>query len=222
MQWHEFRLAMRYFPGQTLYHDGLSIVRESGESLFFTGDSFTPSGMDDYCLQNRDLLKDGQGYLATLKTLHATKPGTWLLNQHVAPMFRYNAEQMAFMTSELTKRRSIIASLSPWPDANYMVDESWARMYPYGSTVDAGQRVTIELKIMNHSERLERYTAAWHAPDGLRLIESHGTVTIRPNQEGKVRAMFEATRGGLHIVTADVGFAGRTLPQWTEAMVRVK
>ena len=36
-----------------MYHDGLLVKKDGGESVFFVGDSFTPSGIDDYCLLNR-------------------------------------------------------------------------------------------------------------------------------------------------------------------------
>ena len=49
MRWHEFELNFFDFPGQTLYHGGLLVERDGGEKLFFVGDSFTPSGIDDYC-----------------------------------------------------------------------------------------------------------------------------------------------------------------------------
>ena len=36
-QWREFRMASYFFPGQTLYHGGLHIERESSEKIFFVG-----------------------------------------------------------------------------------------------------------------------------------------------------------------------------------------
>jgi glyoxylase-like metal-dependent hydrolase (beta-lactamase superfamily II) len=47
MRWHEFQFTVFDFPGQTLYHDGLLVEHDDGGALFFTGDSFTPSGIDD-------------------------------------------------------------------------------------------------------------------------------------------------------------------------------
>ena len=52
MRWHE-SVNFFDFPGHTLYHGGFW-WRDGGEKPFFVGDSFTPSGIDDYCLQNRD------------------------------------------------------------------------------------------------------------------------------------------------------------------------
>jgi len=222
MRWHEFKLTMQFFPGQTLYHDGLYLERDSGETLYFTGDSFTPSGMDDYCLQNRDFLRPGEGFLYCLDVLAKTKPGTWLLNQHVEPMFRFTPRQMETMRTQLDRRIGALRDLAPWPDPNYAIDEGWARLYPYGSTLGPRERVTLSLKILNHSPRPETYRVEWHTPPGLRLVKSDGRATIAARKEGAVSAVFEGSAEGLHMVTADVEFGGRTLREWTEAMVRVR
>ena len=62
LRWHEWLFTFWNFPGQTLYHGGLVAKRDSGETYLFVGDSFTPSGMDDYCMQNRDYLRAGTGF----------------------------------------------------------------------------------------------------------------------------------------------------------------
>jgi len=89
MRWHEFQFTFFDFPGQTLYHDGLLVEREAG-GMFFTGDSFTPSGIDDYCLQNRDFAREGEGYLYCLNVLQRLPRDIWLVNQHVDPTFRFS------------------------------------------------------------------------------------------------------------------------------------
>ena len=59
-RWHEFEFTYSYFPGQTLYHDGLLVKKDGGESVFFIGDSFTPSGIDDYSVLNRNFSRAGE------------------------------------------------------------------------------------------------------------------------------------------------------------------
>ncbi|HXI38705.1 MAG TPA: MBL fold metallo-hydrolase, partial [Bryobacteraceae bacterium] len=53
-RWNEFEFSYSYFPGQTIYHGGLVAKKDNGETVFFVGDSFTPTGMDNYCLLNRN------------------------------------------------------------------------------------------------------------------------------------------------------------------------
>ena len=60
-RWNEFEFTYSYFPGQTIYHGGLLAKRDDGQTIFFVGDSFTPSGMDDYCLLNRNFFAPEKG-----------------------------------------------------------------------------------------------------------------------------------------------------------------
>jgi glyoxylase-like metal-dependent hydrolase (beta-lactamase superfamily II) len=129
LEWHEWKFTFWHFPGQTLYHGGLVAQRQNGQMYLFTGDSFTPSGMDDYCMQNRVFLRQAEGYDSCLRKIASLPETTWLLNQHVQPMFRYTSAQVSRMRAELAERSAVLAQLSPWPDINYMVDESWARVF---------------------------------------------------------------------------------------------
>src|SRR5262249_13409447 len=68
-RWKEFELSAYYFPGQTLYHQALLVSKDGGESILFVGDSFTPTGIDDYCLQNRNFLHPDTGFFQCLSFL---------------------------------------------------------------------------------------------------------------------------------------------------------
>ncbi|MDQ1470800.1 MAG: hypothetical protein QOJ99_2280 [Bryobacterales bacterium] len=222
LDWHEWKFTFWHFPGQTLYHGGLVAKREDGQTYLFTGDSFTPSGMDDYCMQNRDILRRGEGYEFCLRRIASLPENTWLLNQHVEPMFRYTGAQVKRMQTELSQRSAALAQLSPWPDINYMVDESWARVFPYGSDIGVGDTVELELRITNHAPERMIYKASWNLPGGLELIRADREREILPREDGVLRARVRAAAPGLHVVTADLSFKGRELKQWTEALVRVR
>lgn len=222
MRWHEFQFTFMDFPGQTLYHDGLLVEKDSGEKLFFLGDSFTPSGIDDYCLQNRDFVHPDEGFLRCLRVLDGLPKDAWLINQHVEPTFRFSAEQRERMRAELTTRRAILTELAPWPDPNYAIDESWAAAYPYASEVRNGERVTLQVKISNHAPVPEVYRLKWNIPPDWRLVEGDNEVAISGRAEGAARAVFIANGVGLHVVTADIAFANRQLREWAEALVRVR
>lgn len=222
MRWHEFQFTFFDFPGQTLYHDGLLVERNDGSSLFFTGDSFTPSGIDDYCLQNRDFVDDGEGYIYCLNVLERMPSNVWLVNQHVEPTFRFSPDQFERMRTELLKRRNILKQLAPWPDPNYEIDESWAAIAPYGSEVHRGGNVTLYLRILNHSPQRETYDVKWNVPRGWKISMADREVAIPPHQEGTAQAVLTAEGSGLKVVTADVGFNGQQLHEWTEALVQVK
>ena len=222
LRWHEFTLTFFDFPGQTLYHDGLLVEKDSGETLFFLGDSFTPSGIDDYCLQNRDFAREGEGYLYCLRVLDRLPKQTWLINQHVEPTFRYTPAQMERMRGELLKRIAILRELSPWPDLNFTIDESWAAIRPYGVDTTPGKRVKVELHILNHSPQTEDYRIHWNTPLGLRLIESAQILTVASHKEGAAAAVFVVESSGLHVPTADISTPHYSLRRWTESLIYAK
>jgi glyoxylase-like metal-dependent hydrolase (beta-lactamase superfamily II) len=221
LRWNEWQFSFWHFPGQTLYHGGL-IAQRDGDTYLFAGDSFTPSGMDDYCMQNRVILRAGEGYDACLRKIASLPRGAWVINQHVRPLFRYTGEQVERMQRELTARSATLAELSPWPDINYMVDESWSRIHPYGSEASAGVTVELELRILNHAPKAMRYDIGWNAPAGWRIVDAQKSITIAARQEGKTRVRVHTGGSGLHVLTADISFDGRVLRNWTEALVRVR
>jgi glyoxylase-like metal-dependent hydrolase (beta-lactamase superfamily II) len=221
MRWHEFLLTFFEFPGQTLYHDGLLAERDGGGTLFFTGDSFTPSGVDNYCLQNRNFLREDAGYLYCLKILQALPKDAWLVNQHVEPTFRFSTDQYERMRAELRKQTAVLSDLAPWPDLNYAIDESWAAVDPYGSEVRDGQNVTLRLRILNDSPRPETYRVRWNVPAAWKYVQADREAFIPARGEGAARAEFKVAGSGLQPVTADLAFGGRQLREWTEALVRV-
>jgi glyoxylase-like metal-dependent hydrolase (beta-lactamase superfamily II) len=219
IRWHEFQLTFHDFPGQTLYHGGLHVRRDSGEEIFFVGDSFTPSGIDDYCLHNRNILRGGKGYLYCLDVLRRYR-SAWLINQHVSPVFRFADAHYTRMNAALKERMLLLDELSPWPDRNFMLDESWARMYPYGQESAIGE-FTVSLRILNHAPDAREFEVRWNPPPGVRLVSGERRVRIGRRAEGSVTARFRADTSGLYVITAGVRFGAHDLPDWAEAMVRV-
>jgi hypothetical protein len=216
-KWREFQLASYFFPGQTLYHGGLSVERESGDKLFFVGDSFTPSGTDDYCLQNRNLVHGDEGYAYCLNLLEKLGGTLWLINQHVLPMFRYDAGQMGRMKAELAKRERLLAELTPLPDANYAVDESWARIYPYSVK---GRQVAVELRVDNHAAGAQEFRVKWNVPAGWELVSGQERAMVAAKTGGVFKAVLRAVKAEeVSVLTVDVSFAGFALRRWTEAIL---
>ena len=89
-------------------------------------------------MQNRDFLRSGTGFDYCLNKIATLPADTWLISQHVEPMFRYSAAQTNRMKSEFVKRSAVFTELSPWSDINYMVDEFWSRVYPFMQEARSG------------------------------------------------------------------------------------
>lgn len=225
-RWKEFELTLYWFPGQALYHDALLVKRDSGEQYFFIGDSFTPSGIDDYCLLNRNLLQDDMGYFYCLNLIRQSAPEALLINQHVQPAFRFSPNQLDEMLEVLKQRTELLRDLLPWDDVNFGVDEGWARFYPYAVDASAGDTVRLTLRIMNHSPEEQAFTVTPHLPDGWSLSSAaKSTLKVAARAEG----VFELSclvpkdaQSGMRLVTADISWGNWDLRRWTEAMVTVR
>ena len=228
-QWHEFRLTAHHFPGQTLYHSGLQADRDDLR-LLFTGDSFTMAGIDDYCPENRTFLGADVGFDRCLQLIAKIRP-THMFNCHVSDAFTFTPDECRFMRDNLAERERLFGELLPWDHANYGLDESWVRCHPYEQRVAAGARVEFDVVLTNHSSgpsaascrvRLPRAMQ----PSGAAAQDSMWTDAnnIAPRADGGCRLAFAVPPGtppGRYVIPVDVRYAGRRLPQFTEAVVEV-
>lgn len=223
MRWEEFTFTFRSFPGQMLNHGAL-LVEKAGETpVFFIGDSFSPSGIDDYCLMNRNLMREDQGFLKCFGIVAAMPEGTWLVNQHIPHRFRFNDQERDFLLSRYRERIALIAGFAAGGEVNNAVDEQWAWIHPYGVEAKRGETVAFVMRLSNHASRAETYTVAWHPPFGGEGAAA--TCEVASRSEGEVR--FSLTipadaAAGVRVITADVARSdGLRLPRWSEALVKV-
>jgi glyoxylase-like metal-dependent hydrolase (beta-lactamase superfamily II) len=222
-QWKGYQFTIFDYPGQTLHHNALLVERSGSWSAFFVGDSFTPSGIDDYCLQNRNFLHEGQGFFRCLDQLEKLPAGCLILNQHVEPAFRFSPAQMQYLRETLRKRIPLLTELLPFDDPNYGLDESWAVLHPYWMALRPGQSAQLALRITNHSARERTFRAAVRAPEGFQITGGK-LVRIAPHTDGMFPITVEVPAGGapgLHVLVADVGWDDAEFREWTEAVLEV-
>lgn len=225
MRWKEFTFTFYDYPGQTIYHDALLVEKDNAEKIFFIGDSFTPSGIDDYCLLNRNLLHESMGYFYCLNLLRKIPAGTLLINQHVVETFSFNDRQLDLMSATLTKRKALLAELLAWEEPNYGIDERWVRFSPYGSKARPGRNVKVSLKAFNHSNTSHTLTFALNLPAGFNVESKTAKLTIAPRTEEKADfnlAVDTSVVPGIYVITADVQQRQWDLRQWTEAIIEVE
>jgi glyoxylase-like metal-dependent hydrolase (beta-lactamase superfamily II) len=220
LQWREFRFTFHHFPGQTIYHSAMLVEKEGEDPVFLVGDSFTPSGLDDYCLTNRNLLHANEGYHYCLRLLRQRAQQPWLVNMHVAPLFRFTPAQLNEMDQALRERTAALRELTMHDDANYAVDHAWAALFPYYQQAKAARPLQLELRVMNHSPVARRYNVGLQLPKGWRAAPA--LLQLEPGQSGKAHFRVSGARAGLHVITASLRSAGMELTEWTEALVEVR
>jgi glyoxylase-like metal-dependent hydrolase (beta-lactamase superfamily II) len=183
-QWKEFRLTAFHFPGQTEYHTGLLVERD-GYKVFFTGDSFTNWGLDDYCSQNRCFLGEGAGYLKCIEILLKTKPDM-LVAAHWGPS-PVTPESLRKTAALLREREKLLGRLFPHENPNFGLDPYWIRAYPYRQMALPGALVTVEARVMNHSAKRMTVRAGLRLPAGWKAGTPAPAQAIPPRTEGRIR-----------------------------------
>jgi len=222
-QWQEFKLTAYYYPGQTLYHDALLVERD-GLRMFFVGDSHTMAGIDDYCAYNRNFLGRGVGFQYCLDLIEKLKP-THMFNCHVPDAFTFTPEEIEFMRHNLDEREKLFGQLTPWDHANYGLDASWVRCFPYTQTAGPGDTVQAQVVITNHST--ESHAAACR-PVFPKAMEAGPSEWIEATAASKcecslpLRVTLPSTlRAGRYVIPIDVRFGPWQLPQFTEMLVDI-
>jgi glyoxylase-like metal-dependent hydrolase (beta-lactamase superfamily II) len=219
INWKGYKMTGYYFPGQTIFHDGL-LIEHNGTRIFMTGDSIANFGIDDYCSYNRNFLgRDEPGYYQCLKLLLKLKPAL-LVASHWGPL-PYSDEYMEKALKLFEERRALFSLLFPWSDPNFGLDPSWVRAYPYRQFILPGQRVTIEARVYNHGGSPCQVSTELRAPPGWR-IEKAAPATIPAHTEGKIGLAAVAPAHPAkrrEVLGLAVQFEGRDLGEITEALV---
>ena len=224
MFWKDFTLTFNYFPGQTLYHDAVLFEKSKGESIFFIGDSFTPSGIDDYCLLNRNMLHPGMGYFYCLDFLKKLPQDVLLANQHVEPLFAFSRQQLDYMTNLLIERNNILKDLFPWDDINYGIDEQWVNVYPYYQKVKPGQILDFSVKIFNHSGFTRVYALNPVSHDGFNVKPDKVSSEIESLKEDEIAFKImipEHVLPGIYLLMFNIKTGDWDLREWSEAIIEV-
>jgi glyoxylase-like metal-dependent hydrolase (beta-lactamase superfamily II) len=223
MKWHEYEFTFRFYPGQMFYHGGLLVKRPSEKPVFFIGDSFAPSGIDDYCLLNRNLVHPDTGFPRCFKILREMKTDYWLINEHVPFVFKFSDGELDYLEKRYAARTAILRELFPWDDPNYGIDERWSTFYPYGSTAKPGAVRVLEVRVSNHSPTKRTFKISARGWNGVKVLSQPQSVTLDSRADGAVKIRVRVPKkAGTYVVTADVDSKGMHFRDWLEALVRVE
>ena len=219
MKWHEYQLTFRFFPGQTYYHGALFVRRDAERPIFFVGDAFAPSGIDDYCVLNRNLVHDDSGYLACLRQLRDVQEPFWLVNEHIPHVFSFTSKELDYIESRYRDRVRLLRELSPWGDPNYLVDEQWAVMYPRGTSAAAGKEVPLQVRLLNHTAETQQVRVRLNVPAGVNCAAREKSMRLPPRGSGTVTFSVLPITSGKHLITADIAGAGIDVRRWTDSLI---
>ncbi|MCG9129712.1 MBL fold metallo-hydrolase [Candidatus Poribacteria bacterium] len=222
-QWNEFKMTAYHFPGQTYYHGGL-LVEGKNVRMFFSGDSFTMAGIDDYCAGNRNLLGDGVGYDRCLKLIKKLEP-THIFNCHVNPAFDFTNSEINFMLNTLSEREKCFTNLIPWDHANYGMDDQWIRCYPYEQEIVCGKEFSIQVQVTNHSAEPRPLIAQPIVPNDWGVDIPQKEIKIEPKSDGYIdftipipKIVSNKNESTRIVIPFDITYNNRPLGQFREAI----
>ena len=223
-KWHEFTLTAYHFPGQTLYHGAL-LAEGRGKRILFTGDSFSPYGIDDYCPGNRNFLGRGQGYDKCLELVRKLHPD-FIINAHMDFTMTFSENELDHMQEVLIEREEIFSALIPWDHPNFGTDVWWVRTYPYEQDVFGGSSCAVEVRFTNHAAFKITAQVEPVLPEGWTWDRDAGNpvAEIASHEDGAVQLMFsipENALSGKYIVTFRIIWNGKYLGQMRHAVVEV-
>ena len=169
--WEEYKITIMEFPGQTLYHGALLLDMPDAQGggrtkILFCGDSFSPTGFDDYCAQNRLFLAGRRGYKKCLDLIAYHKPD-YLINQHQENMFVFGDQMLERLNRALDEKTELIRICTPWKAPDFALDFEWVRFYPYVSEAIKGEPHDMELHITGHCESATELRIKLSVPDGV-------------------------------------------------------
>ena len=145
--WEGFRLTAMHLPGQCVYHAGL-LAERGHDRVLLCGDSFAPTGLDDYCADNRNLTGFGRGYRRCIALLRQYGVEQ-LVNEHQSEPFLYDEAFLQFLEDGMDRRDSLLAELLP-DDPGLGTDSQWMRCWPMEQTATAGAPVRLSVQITGH------------------------------------------------------------------------
>jgi len=148
----------------------------------FCGDSFSPTGFDDYCPQNRNFADRERGFHKCLDIIENIKPD-YIINQHQPEAFIYTEKEISFLRGNLEKRYNLLCGLTPWQSPDYSLDPYWARLFPYVSRVKRGEPCVKELQFTNHTDAPAQVSVRFTASKGL-AVPKNIDATLPPLTSG--------------------------------------
>ncbi|GIW78331.1 MAG: hypothetical protein KatS3mg105_0138 [Gemmatales bacterium] len=223
MKWQEFQFTFHFFPGQSYYHGALFVQKKDATPIFFIGDSFAPSGFDDYCVLNRNLLHESTGYLLCLKKLRRIEGDYRLINEHIRYVFKFSDKELDNLEKRYRQRIALQRELFPWDDPNYGVDEQWAVFYPYGLRLKREHKAGLKIRLTNHSPVARTFSVTPNVHGGLVLVDAEKEITLQPRETGSLHVTVRAPgKSGNYLVTAGVYSNGMAFDDWIEALIEVE
>lgn len=220
--WRGIDFYVEQHPGQTLYHH---LIRFAVDGLRYLciGDNISGLGFREerdfihsFIPKNRTPVSS---YTDMPRQIIEAQPDI-LLTGHGGGV-ACDPAQVQRWQAWMEEWQAIFSRMLDQPHPNLGMDPRWVEFYPYKLRVQPGESVRFELRVTNHQEEQQTFSARLRSSEGVQLAPEELRATVAPGEVAKlaVEAQFPRrfTTHSLTIV-ADVTWAGRRLGGIAEAI----
>ncbi len=225
-EWEGYEFTVFHFPGQTEYHAGM-YAEIDGHRMLFTGDcTYRPAPGTilhgaNFNPRNYVRLGKGTGYLKCAELMRKWDPDM-LMSAHFGaiPVDEKRIDEYYQWAKKLEPAfRKLVARENP----NFGVDTNWASFYPYRVLAEAGETVTTEVRIRNHSDHATTATVAPILPEGWGSKPAERTIKVGPKKAGAAKFRLTIPDGDplplRTVITANVVFDGTNFGELADMVI---
>ena len=222
LSWRGIDFTIEQHPGQTLYHH---LIRFEVDGLRYLciGDNISGLGFREerdfihsFIPKNRTPVSS---YTDMPRQIQQAQPDI-LLTGHGGGVV-CDPAQVRRWQGWMEEWQAIFTRMLDQPHPNLGMDPRWVEFYPYKVRIQPGEMVCFELRVTNHEERAQTFSAHLRSVAGVQLTPEQFTATVAPGQVAKMEVVAQFPQGfATHSLTivADVTWGGRRLGEIAEAI----
>jgi glyoxylase-like metal-dependent hydrolase (beta-lactamase superfamily II) len=226
-KWEEFEFEMTHSPGHTEYQMAL-FVSIDGARVAFTGDAFfsNPTApMSDGALRHNLIFRnhvESDSHLKSIRNILNHEPNL-IAPGHGRP-FLVNRADLLATEQKLRKQKDLFEELVADRDANFGMDPSWVKIYPYQMVIKPGETARGEIRVQNYRAAPMKVEVALVLPEGWsaepEVLRFEAPARAHASSGFLLKTSHELPRGQNRVaIAADVVSDGQYLGQITEAVV---
>ena len=217
LRWHEYELRVHLLPGHTLYAAAIELEVD-GKRILATGDQ--QSGGErpvlNYQYRNRFRIDD---FVASAELYRRLRPDV-IVSGHAPPQ-EVTGELLDVLLEDGRRLAELHRELLPLEDADLGAVGFAARIEPYRSALQPGERLSLHVIVRNPFDRDAVAAVELVVPDGWTAPPAQ-KVALGPHAEAAVPfELFAGAPGRRARLAADITVDGLPFGQQAEALVDV-
>ncbi len=223
VQWNEYALDCRAFPGQTRWHTAIA-TQVDGERVLFSGDNYQPpsrwNGTGGFCAYNGS--RFAEGFARSARLVRELAP-TLICNGHGC-VYRYAASHFRRIERWSGAAEKAVRDLCPHDDWLRDYDCRAVRCEPFVNRLAPGASTVVRLLLTGYTATTAAAAVATWAPAGWQLTPQSACVAVLAGGTTAVDMRLTVPADapvGRHLVAVDVEQDGHLAAEACVAIVEV-